>query len=80
MLAERELDIHLFAGLLQRLATVYNVRQDCFHLFFDPGKKTIAFNRRGSLFFNIAYYLDLHAKDGKYSEDAPVFYSLVERF
>lgn len=78
MLAERELDIHLFAGLLQRLATVYNVRQDCFHLFFDPRKKTIAFNRRGSLFFNIAYYLELHAKDGGYSKDAPVFYSLVE--
>ena len=73
MLAERELDIHLFAGLLQRLAKVYNVREDCFHLFFDPGKKTIAFNRRGSLFFNIAYYLDLHAKDGEYSKDAPVF-------
>jgi len=72
MLAERELDIHLFAGLLQRLATVYNVRVDCFHLFFDPGKKTIAFNRSGSLFFNIAYYLELHAKDGEYSKDAPV--------
>ena len=73
MLAERELDIHLFAGLLQRLATVFNVRLDSFHLFFDPGKKTIAFNRKGSLFFNIAYYLDLHAKDEVYSKDAPVF-------
>jgi hypothetical protein len=72
MLATHELDVHLFGGLLQRLATVYNVRVDSFHLFFDPAKRTIAFNRRGSLFFNIAYYLELHAKDGAFSKDAPV--------
>ena len=55
MLAANEADLHFFAGLLKQLAQVYKVRVDSFHLFFDPQKKTIAFNRRGSLFFNIAY-------------------------
>ena len=55
MLSEREADIHFFAGLLKLLAQVYKVRVDSFHLFFDPQKRTIAFNRKGSLFFNISY-------------------------
>ena len=57
MLATNEADLHFFAGLLKQLAHVYKVRVDSFHLFFDPEKKTIAFNRRGSLFFNIAYLI-----------------------
>ena len=84
MLATREADLHFFAGLLKRLALVYKAREDSFHLFFDPQKRTIAFNRKGSLFFNIAYdpitrgtdfryYFELHAKDGGFSKDAPVF-------
>jgi hypothetical protein len=54
MLSAHEVEIHLFAGLLIRLAKIYNVRADSFHLFFDPLKRTIAFNRSGSLFFNIS--------------------------
>jgi Protein of unknown function (DUF3684) len=55
ILSTREADFHFFAGLLKRLAQVYKVRVDSFHLFFDQRQRTIAFNRRGSLFFNIAY-------------------------
>ena len=56
MLGAHEADVHFFAGMLRSLATdVFGVRADSFHLFYDSKKKAIAFNRSGSLFFNIAY-------------------------
>ena len=56
MLGANEADVHFFAGMLRSLATdVFGVRADSFHLFYDSRKKAIAFNRSGSLFFNIAY-------------------------
>jgi hypothetical protein len=55
VLNTREADVDAFAGLLKQLATVYGVRQDSFHLFYDSRGRTIAFNRQGSLFFNISY-------------------------
>jgi hypothetical protein len=64
----------LFTKLLQWLTMMYNVRMDCFHLFFDSGNMTIVFNRWRSLFFNIEYYLELHPKDEDYSNDASVLY------
>lgn len=53
-LSEREVDFHIFAGLIKELAKVYNAPVACFHIFYDPGRRSIAFNRSGSLFFNIA--------------------------
>jgi len=72
-------EITVFAGLLRRLAGVYSVREESFHLFWDPRGKTIAFNLRGSLFFNIAYFLELHTRGGLpgYSRDAPVYWFTV---
>jgi hypothetical protein len=82
MISSRQTDVAQFAGLLKRLSQVYRVNIDSFHLFFDPKGRTIAFNRKGSLFFNIAYaptktanaryYLELHAKEGLVTKDAPV--------
>lgn len=56
-LAERQADFQSFAGLLKQLAIVFNARQDSFHIFFDTKGRTIAFNRQGSLFFNIMFVL-----------------------
>jgi hypothetical protein len=53
--SSKHADIQQFAALLKRLAAVYSVRLDSFHLFLDPKGRTIAFNRQGSLFFNITY-------------------------
>ena len=55
------------------------MREESFHLFWDPRGKTIAFNLRGSLFFNIAYFLELHTRGGLpgYSRDAPVYWFTV---
>lgn len=55
ILAARQVDVEVFAELLKQLAIVYGVRQDSLHLFYDFRGKTIAFNRQGSLFFNISY-------------------------
>ena len=54
-IATREADIQIFADLLKQLAQVYKVRVDSFHLFYDSKGRTIAFNRNGSLFFNVMY-------------------------
>jgi hypothetical protein len=55
MLGAHEADVHFFAGMLKVMAAdVFRVRLDSFHLFYDANKRTIAFNRSGSLFFNIA--------------------------
>jgi hypothetical protein len=57
MLGAHEADVHFFAGMLKIMAAdVFRVRLDSFHLFYDANKRTIAFNRSGSLFFNIAYW------------------------
>lgn len=78
IIATKITDITSFATLLKRLAGVYAVREESFHLFWDPRGKTIAFNLRGSLFFNIAYFLELHQKrEGGYSRDAPVYWFTV---
>ena len=55
MIGSKEREVTMFAELLKRLAEVYRVRPDSFHLFFDSRGKTIAFNGQGSLFFNIGY-------------------------
>lgn len=79
IVSTKSTEITVFAGLLKRLAEVYNVRQECLHLFWDPRGKTIAFNLRGSLFFNIAYFLELHARQGEpgHTRDAPVYWFTV---
>lgn len=55
IIATREIDVQTFADLLKKLAEVYKVRVDSFHLFYDSQGRTIAFNRSGSIFFNIMY-------------------------
>jgi Protein of unknown function (DUF3684) len=54
-MGNREGDVGRFVGLLGELGGVYNVRGNTFHLFFDEGGRTIAFNSSGSLFFNISF-------------------------
>jgi Protein of unknown function (DUF3684) len=78
IIATKTTEITSFATLLKRLAGVYSVREESFHLFWDPRGKTIAFNLRGSLFFNIAYFLELHQRrEGGYTRDAPVYWFTV---
>ncbi|KAL1980877.1 hypothetical protein VTN96DRAFT_3373 [Rasamsonia emersonii] len=59
-LAENSMGINAFATLLGECASVFVVRVDSISIFYDPGGKTIAFNRAGSLFCNYLYFKQLH--------------------
>ncbi|KAK9474791.1 uncharacterized protein V1510DRAFT_428137 [Dipodascopsis tothii] len=52
-----ELPLSDFANVLQKLAHIFGCRFDAFHVFFDPGAVSVAFNLGGSLFFNAKYFL-----------------------
>ncbi|KAL4898511.1 hypothetical protein BDV59DRAFT_167032 [Aspergillus ambiguus] len=55
--------INMFASILIECASVFNLRPDSLSIFYDPGGKTIAFNRAGSLFCNYFYFQTLHEKE-----------------
>lgn len=55
MISTRSEEVAQFASLLKKLAEIYGLPMDCMHLFYDPRGRTIAFNREGSLFFNISF-------------------------
>ncbi|KAJ9226181.1 hypothetical protein DTO027B5_5865 [Paecilomyces variotii] len=59
-LAENSFGINTFASILADCAGVFSLRLDSISIFYDPGGKTIAFNRGGSLFCNYHYFKQLH--------------------
>ncbi|KAI9302818.1 hypothetical protein BJ944DRAFT_242011 [Cunninghamella echinulata] len=52
--------IHRFAHIVIALATIFELKLNTVHLFYDTEGSTIAFNKSGSLFLNLRYYLALH--------------------
>jgi hypothetical protein len=54
IVSDRLSDVTRFASLLRGLASVYEVPANSLHIFYDPIAGNIAFNRSGSLFFNIS--------------------------
>lgn len=52
--------IHRFAHAVTSLATIFELKLNTVHLFYDTEGSTIAFNKSGSLFLNLRYYLALH--------------------
>lgn len=59
-LANNTAGINAFASILIDCASVFALRVDSISIFYDPGGKTIAFNRGGSLFCNYLYFKQLH--------------------
>ncbi|CAJ2508239.1 Uu.00g094250.m01.CDS01 [Anthostomella pinea] len=61
--------INAFASLLKEVGDVYAIKKSALHIFYDESGGTIAFNRDGSIFGNLRFYLQLHAEqttgDGK---------------
>ncbi|KAI1504129.1 hypothetical protein F5X99DRAFT_51992 [Biscogniauxia marginata] len=53
--------INSFASLLKDVGDVYTIKKSALHIFYDDTGGTIAFNRDGSIFFNLRFYLQLHA-------------------
>ncbi|GAQ03548.1 hypothetical protein ALT_0869 [Aspergillus lentulus] len=62
-LSKNSAGINLFAALLIECASVFSLRKDTLSVFYDPGGKTIAFNRAGSIFCNYFYFQQLHEKE-----------------
>jgi hypothetical protein len=51
--------INLFASVLLDCGSIFSMRADSLSIFYDPGGKTIAFNRAGSIFCNYFYFQQL---------------------
>ncbi|KAI1108019.1 hypothetical protein F5Y14DRAFT_142116 [Nemania sp. NC0429] len=52
--------INSFASLLQDVCHVYLIPKHVVHIFYDEGGSSIAFNRKGSIFCNLRFYMQLH--------------------
>ena len=68
-LAQNSTGINLFTSILLECATVFSMRSNSLSIFYDPGGKTIAFNRNGSIFCNYYYFKELHQRDMVGSSD-----------
>ncbi|KAJ1329113.1 DUF3684 domain-containing protein [Microdochium nivale] len=73
-------DINAFAVLLREVGDIYSIPAASLHIFFDETGNTIAFNRDGSVFCNLRFYLQLHAAKIKSSggrAEAAVYWWVV---
>ena len=61
-LAGNRTGLGLFASILLECAAAFNMRSNVLSIFYNPGGKTIAFNRAGSLFCNYLYFKELHQR------------------
>jgi hypothetical protein len=76
-LSKNSAGINLFAALLIECASVFSLRKDSLSVFYDPGGKTIAFNRAGSIFCNYFYFQQLHEKELLQNQSADRSESMV---
>ncbi|KAJ5936507.1 hypothetical protein N7454_005142 [Penicillium verhagenii] len=58
-LANNRTSINIFASVLLDSGSIFAMRADSLSIFYDPGGKTIAFNRAGSIFCNYFYFQKL---------------------
>ncbi|KAF7547188.1 hypothetical protein G7046_g9076 [Stylonectria norvegica] len=54
--------INAFASLLHDIGSIYSLSPQVLHIFYDEVGGTIAFNTGGSIFCNLRFFLQLHAK------------------
>ena len=74
--------VNAFAGLLTEVGDVYKVMRSALHVFYDVEGRTIAFNRGGSIFFNLRFFIQLHAegqgaRSVGYKREAMVYWWVV---
>ncbi|OQD86264.1 hypothetical protein PENANT_c008G04829 [Penicillium antarcticum] len=61
-LATNRAGFNLFASIILDCGSIFSMRADSLSIFYDPGGKTIAFNRAGSIFCNYFYFQQLQEK------------------
>lgn len=54
--------INAFASLLFDVGSIYSLSPKVLHIFYDDAGGTIAFNTGGSIFCNLRFFLQLHAR------------------
>ncbi|RIA99607.1 hypothetical protein C1645_811167 [Glomus cerebriforme] len=59
----RTVTLSQFVNILKDLADVFELSPKDIHIFYDNNANSIAFNRDGTLFFNLKFYLELHKKE-----------------
>ncbi|KAI0433070.1 hypothetical protein F5Y09DRAFT_300211 [Xylaria sp. FL1042] len=71
--------INSFATLLKDVGDVYQIPRNVLHIFYDESGSTIAFNRNGSIFCNLRFYIQLHAeqRNGEGRASAAVWWWVV---
>ncbi|CAG8896355.1 unnamed protein product [Penicillium egyptiacum] len=62
-LAKNRVGFNIFASILLDCGTIFSMRADSLTIFYDPGGKTIAFNRAGSIFCNYFYFQSLQEQE-----------------
>ncbi|KAJ5519105.1 hypothetical protein N7453_001527 [Penicillium expansum] len=62
-LAKNRVGFNIFASVLLDCGTIFSMRADSLTIFYDPGGKTIAFNRAGSIFCNYFYFQSLQEQE-----------------
>ena len=62
-LSKNRVGFNLFASILLDCGTIFSMRADSLTIFYDPGGKTIAFNRGGSIFCNYFYFQSLQEQE-----------------
>ncbi|KAI8587693.1 hypothetical protein BDZ88DRAFT_453803 [Geranomyces variabilis] len=61
LLQAHRADLEAFVALLRVLAGVFGAAPETVHVFWDRDGGVIAFNRSNMLFFNIRFYITMHA-------------------
>ncbi|KAI0378588.1 hypothetical protein F5Y04DRAFT_147580 [Hypomontagnella monticulosa] len=71
--------INSFASLLKDVGNVYSIDQAALHIFYDQEGGTIAFNRDGSIFCNLRFFMQIHtlASSGEERAKAAVWWWVV---
>jgi hypothetical protein len=59
--ADIQPQLNHFLPLIFGLTTIFNVNPAAVNIFLDKKSNTVAFNLNGSLFFNLAWFMALHA-------------------
>lgn len=59
-LRDHRTGFNIFASVLIDVSKIFSVQVNSIALFYDPEAKTIAFNRKGSIFCNYRFFLQLH--------------------